>query len=61
GVDSYIARSASVIMGSSDTILYVVAVYFSTSKNKKSGLAIPIAIFATLAGAIFSCAICRII
>ncbi|MDD4315633.1 MAG: spore maturation protein, partial [Clostridia bacterium] len=42
GVDSYIARSASVIMGSSDTILYVVAVYFSTSKNKKSGLAIPI-------------------
>lgn len=60
GVDSYISRCASVIMGSTDTILYVVAVYFSTSKDKKSGLAIPIAVFATLAGAIFSCALCRI-
>lgn len=61
GVDSYISRSASVIMGCSDTIFYVVAVYFSTSKDKKSGLAIPISIFASLIGAIVSCAICRII
>ncbi|MFW5780755.1 MAG: nucleoside recognition domain-containing protein [Bacillota bacterium] len=60
GVDSYVARSASVIMGCSDTILYVVAVYFSTSKDKKSGLAIPISIFATFMGAIVACAICRI-
>ncbi len=61
GVDSYIARSASVIMGCSDTIFYIVAVYFSTSKDKKSGLAIPISIFSSLIGAIIACAICRII
>lgn len=61
GVDSYIARSASVIMGCSDTIFYVVAVYFSTSKDKKSGLAIPISVFASFIGAIISCAICRVI
>ena len=61
GVDSYIGRCASVIMGSSDTIFYIVAVYFSTSKDKKSGLAIPISVFASLMGAIASCALCRII
>ena len=41
GVDSYIGRCASVIMGSSDTIFYIVAVYFSTSKDKKAGLPYP--------------------
>lgn len=60
GVDSYIARCASVIMGSTDTILYVIAIYFSTSKDKKSGLAIPISIVASIFGAIVSCAICKI-
>ena len=29
GVDSYISRVASVIMGSTDTVMYVAAVYFS--------------------------------
>lgn len=61
GVDSYIARCASVIMASNDTVLYIVAVYFSTSKDKRSGLAIPISLFATFAGAILSCLLCRII
>ena len=55
GVDSYIANCASVIMGCSDTILYISAVYFSTSKNKKTGLAIPISIFASIVGASFTC------
>ena len=61
GVDSYVSRCASVIMGCSDTILYIVAVYFSTSKDKKSGLAIPISLAATFLGAILSCALCRIL
>lgn len=60
GVDSYISRCASVIMGCSDTIFYIVAIYFSTSKNKKTGLAIPISILASIIGAIIACAICRI-
>lgn len=61
GVDSYVSRCASVIMGCSDTVFYIVAIYFSTSKDKKSGLAIPISIFASLVGAIFACLICKIL
>ncbi|MFA6866445.1 MAG: spore maturation protein [Clostridia bacterium] len=61
GVDSYVSRCASVIMASNDTILYIVAVYFSTSKDKKSGLAIPISIFATFIGAILACILCKIL
>jgi spore maturation protein B len=60
GVDSYPARVASVIMGSTDTIMYVVAVYFSTSKNKKTGLAIPISVFVSLAATFLACLLCKI-
>ncbi len=60
GVDSYISNCASVMMASSDTILYVCAVYFSTSKNKKTGLAIPIALFVSIVGAIVSCLLIKL-
>jgi len=60
GVDSYPARVASVIMGSTDTIMYVVAVYFSTSKNKKTGLAIPISLFVSLAATFLACLLCKL-
>lgn len=59
GVDSYISRCASVIVGSSDTVLYVAVVYFSKSKDKKTSLAIPISLFATFVGAILACFLCR--
>ncbi|HKL74016.1 MAG TPA: nucleoside recognition domain-containing protein [Clostridia bacterium] len=59
GVDSYVARSASVIMASNDTILYVIAVYFSSAKDKKSGPAIIISVFASFMGAILTCFLCR--
>ena len=42
GVDSYVGKCASVIMGSSDTIFYVSSIYFSCTRVKKTGLAIPI-------------------
>lgn len=61
GVDSYPSRVASVIMGSTDTILYVVAVYFSSSKNKNTGLAIPISVFVSLAATVIAALVCRII
>ncbi|NLO64660.1 MAG: spore maturation protein [Clostridiales bacterium] len=61
GVDSYPARVASVIMGSTDTIMYVVAVYFAGSKNKKSGLAIPIAVFVSVAATVLACLLCKFI
>lgn len=35
GVDSYIARTASVIMGSTDTVMYVAAIYFSGVRINK--------------------------
>lgn len=61
GVDSYESRVASAVMGGTDTILYITAVYFSTSKNKKSGLAIPISLFASLIGTIVACIVCKFI
>lgn len=59
GADSYIARCASVIVGCSETIFYVSAVYFSTSKIRKLRYAIPVSLISCLLGAIISCLICR--
>ncbi len=61
GVDSYIGRSASVIVGSCDTIFYVTTLYTSKTSIKKLGYAIPVGLIATLGGAIISCLVCRII
>lgn len=59
GVDSYIGRSASVIVGSCDTVFYVTTLYCSQTKVKKLLYAIPVALIATLAGAILSCLFCK--
>lgn len=59
GVDSYVARCASVIMASNDTILYIVAVYMSSSKDKSTGPAIPISIISSIFGAILACLFCK--
>lgn len=61
GVDSYIGKCASVIMGSSDTIFYVSSIYFSCTKVKKTGLAIPIALVCNIVCGILSCFCCRFI
>ena len=61
GVDSYIGKCASVIMGSSDTIFYVSSIYFSATKVKKTGLAIPIALLCNVACCILACFCCRFI
>ncbi len=60
GVDSYIARCASVILASSDTVFYVSTVYFSKTRVKKLGIAIPVALFATVLSTILSCLFCRV-
>jgi spore maturation protein B len=60
GVDSYISRCASVILASSDTVFYVSTVYFSKTSVKKLGIAIPIALFATILSTILSCLFCRL-
>lgn len=61
GVDSYVGKCASVIMGSSDTIFYVSSIYFASTKVKKTGLTIPIALVCNIACAILSCFCCRFI
>lgn len=60
GVDSYISRVGSVISAAGDTIVYIVAVYFSTLEDKRSGAAIPISVFATLCGTVIACLLCRV-
>lgn len=60
GVDSYISRVASIIAGSSDTVFYIATIYFSKTKIKKLGTAIPIALFCTFFSAVLASWVCRI-
>lgn len=60
GVDSYISRCACVIMGGSDTVFYVVSIYFSGTSVKKTLLAIPIALLCSIVACVMSCWLCRI-
>lgn len=59
GADSYIGRCASCIMGSSEAILFVSAIYFSKTKVKNLTPAIIIAIVVNFFSAVFSCFLCR--
>jgi len=60
GVDSYVSRCASCIMGSSETLFYVASVYLSKTSIKKLSYAIPVGIIASLFGAVLSCFFCKI-
>lgn len=60
GTDTYVSRCASVIMGTSETIFYVAAVYFSETSVKKLSYAIPLALCLSLFGTIIACLICKI-
>ena len=48
GPDSYIGRIAAVMLGSSETTFYTVAVYFSSAGIRKTRHAIPAALIADL-------------
>ena len=61
GVDSYAGRCASVIVGSCDTVFYVTTLYCSQTQVKRLSYAVPVALIATLLGAIVSCLLCRVI
>lgn len=60
GADSLAGRTAAVMMGSSETTFYVIAVYFGAAKIKKTRWAIPAALCADLAVFIASAWVCRI-
>lgn len=61
GADSYESRCASVILGSSETVFYISAVYFSKCKVKNLSYGIPLALLITLLGAITACFLCKYI
>ena len=60
GPDSYEGICASLIMASSDTAVYVISVYFSSTGIKKSAYALPCALFASTVCIFISCAIARL-
>lgn len=61
GVDSYIGKCACVVAGSSETVFYIGAVYFSTVKEKRLTAALIISLFSFFASVSFSCFLCRIL
>lgn len=60
GPDSEAGTAASVLMGSSDTILYTLSVYFSHIKAKKTGYALPVSFAVMIFCLVFSCFLARI-
>lgn len=60
GVDSYVGICASVIVGASDTVFYVVSVYFSTIKIKKMRYLIPVCLIACFSGCVISCLLVKL-
>lgn len=61
GVDSVLGTMASVIMGSTETTLYTIAVYTSCVKIKKTRFVLLAALTADVVGILVSVAICRIL
>ena len=57
GADSFAGRAASLIMGSSDTVFYIFAVYFGAAKVKKTGYALSAALLTQLFCAFAACMI----
>jgi len=60
GVDSTIGMMASIIMGSTETTLYTIAIYTSCVKIKKTRLVLLAALVADIVGIVVSVVICGI-
>lgn len=61
GVDTTIGMITSVIMGSTETTLYTIAIYTSSVKIKKTRFVLAAALLADLAGMVTSVVICQIL
>ena len=61
GPDSQIGRTAAVMLGSTETTFYTIAVYFGAAGIKKSRYAVPAALCADLAGFFFGALTVRIL
>ena len=60
GADSFAGLCASVIFATSDTMVYIISVYFSSVGIKRSRAALPIATTVMLFCILFSCFLCRV-
>lgn len=60
GTDSFLGRAVSVMMGSSETTFYTVAVYFGAVQAKNVRHTLITALFADVVCAFISVAVCRI-
>lgn len=61
GPDSFIGKILSVMMGSTETIFYTIAVYFGAIGVKKTRYTLCVALISGLAGIVYSVIICRIL
>lgn len=61
GPDSYIGRTAAVMLGSTETTFYVIAVYFGAAGIKRTRWAVPAALCADLTGFAVSALAVRLI
>lgn len=60
GPDHYISRCGACIYGSSETIFYISAVYFSECKNKRLKKPVLISLISTFISCIAACLLCKI-
>lgn len=58
GPDSLAGRIASVMMGSTETVFYTVAIYLSAVGIKKTGYIVPVALFCSYFGFALACIVC---
>lgn len=61
GVDSYIGKCASIILGSSETVFFVSSIYFSQTSIKKFGRIVQISLFCYIISVVLSCLFARFI
>ncbi len=61
GADSYIARCACVAYGSSETVFYISAVYFSSAKKKRLFLPAAISLLSNFLAVVLGCLLCRVL
>lgn len=60
GPDSFIGRTASTLMGSSETLFYTTALYFGSVGIKKTRYTIPASLISDLAGLVASVTFCKL-
>jgi spore maturation protein B len=61
GADRYIGRALSTIMGSSETVLYTLAVYFGGANVKNTRHALAASLISSYAGMLAAIYICRVL